>query len=862
MPPNPDELKVRPDEHGKIRFNFRGQPWLDVLNWLAEVSDMSLDWTELPPDFLNLTTQRSYSVEEARDLVNRHLLARGFTLLENGEVLNVVNLKKLDAGLVPRVQPSDLLKRRPNEFVKVSFALDWLVAEAAVEELKPMLSPNGKLSALKSTNRIEAIDTVVNLRDIYKVLGDEQSNDGQERLVREFELQHAKASEVAQQLQKLLGIEDKSAARGAGGGQMNPEQQQQMMMQQQQMMQQMQQQGRGGATPPGGPKQAAEISLVVNARRNSILALAPPDKIAIITQAVKMLDVPTERGHSLLANLGRMQVYRLAQLDPAALVKMLEESGGLDPTTRLQIDNSNKAIIAHASLADHMLVRQVIEKLDGSGRKFEVIQLRRLEADHVAGTIEFMMSGSGDDKQQQSQRNYGYYDYFGGGGRSGRQETEKDKFRVDADVENNRLLLWANGIELEEVNNLLVKLGEIPDRRGKASTTRVLNIEPGLELDELLDKLRRVWPSLAPNPLLLPEGRESLVPKTTEPPKAKVDEPPGDAPVRPASRARSAALPVEPARPRIVSRTTIPIVQLAQLEPTPPADDNLQADDEPSAKPRELGRDDDADAPPLRRPASETANAPPPPPVRVSISPDGRIVVSSEDPAALDLIEEIAAILAPERKDYHVFKLKNAPVLWVKFNLQDYFEEDKDKKNSGGRNYYFSDYPPTAKQESRHRLSKRKSLRFISDTDTNTILVQGADAAQLKIIKELIELYDQPEPTNAKAARVTTVVPVKWSKAQVIAEAVKDVYRDLLSSLDKALAQSPDQKQKPASQNTYIFGGEDEEGGKEKKTQVTFKGKLSIGVDELSNTLLVSAEGENLLANVTKMIRLLDEAAR
>ncbi len=61
-----------------------------MLEWLADISGMSLDWQELPGDYLNLTTQRSYTVAEVRDLINRHLLARGFTLLAPGRVLTVV----------------------------------------------------------------------------------------------------------------------------------------------------------------------------------------------------------------------------------------------------------------------------------------------------------------------------------------------------------------------------------------------------------------------------------------------------------------------------------------------------------------------------------------------------------------------------------------------------------------------------------------------------------------------------------------------------------------------------------------------------------------------------------------------------
>src|SRR5207253_163575 len=106
-----------------------------VLEWLARVSDLSLDWQELPADYLNLRTQRSYTIDEARDLINRHLLDRGFTLIKHGEVLSAVNIKKIDPSLVPRVSPDALEERDPHEFVKVSFPLDSLTAEAAVEEL-------------------------------------------------------------------------------------------------------------------------------------------------------------------------------------------------------------------------------------------------------------------------------------------------------------------------------------------------------------------------------------------------------------------------------------------------------------------------------------------------------------------------------------------------------------------------------------------------------------------------------------------------------------------------------------------------------------------------------------------------------
>ncbi|MCR4411548.1 MAG: hypothetical protein NUV77_03875, partial [Thermoguttaceae bacterium] len=689
-PPDPKELAVRPDAQGRLSFNFRGQPWPAVLEWLAEVSGMSLDWQELPGDFLNLSTQRTYTVRETRDLINRHLLARGYTLLTQGEVLSVVNIKKLNPGLVPRVEPEQLATRDPYEFVKVSFPLDWMVADSAVEELKPMLSPNGKLTALRATNRIEAMDAVVNLREIHALLNAEQSNQGQERLVREFVLEHARATDVHEQLRALVGLETPPSGpmRGPGGpGQPSPEMQQRMMM--------MVQGGPGGPQPqpqPGQPqpgaqlKARAEVYLVVNARKNSIIAVAPPDKMAILAEAVKRLDAPLDRDASLSTTMNRVHVYRLASIDPEAIVKTLEELGNLDPTTRLQVDKKNRAIVANGPPWDHVMIRAVVQKLDGSERQFEVIQLRRLPADYVAGTIEFMMGG---EKPKENRRSSYYYPFdFFGQDRRGQSDESQSKFRVEADVENNRLLLKANPIELEEVKQLLVKLGEMPAGAGRGSTVRTLDLPPGQQTDELLERIRRRWPGIAPNPLVLPPPSEDDEP--AEHPRHKDNEKPkpsaGPGGKTPEMKPRTAG--PTPSVPEAPVVAMVPIDQGAadEAEPSDPADAPGRAEPESAWRASEPDP-----GPRVRRGASASARSPAtespgdtrqpqgsPPPVTVTRGPDGRLIVSSSDTEALDRFEDLVAQSAPASpNDFRIFKLQYAWASGVATILRDVFKEEK-----------------------------------------------------------------------------------------------------------------------------------------------------------------------------------------
>ncbi len=863
IPPNPDELKnLKPDADGKVKFDLKGQPWPDVLDWLGETSQKSLDWQELPNDYLNLVTQQRYTIDEARDLLNRHLLSRGFTMLTHGETISVVNVAKINPGMVPRVEPDDLATLPDHDFVKTSFPLAWLLADQAETELKPMLSPNGKLTHLTNTNRLEAMDSVKNLREVWTVIQEEQSGGKQEQLVREFKLKHTKATEVLDQLHTLLGInkpnsQKKRGGSSGGGGGMDPNMMAQFQQQMQQMMQQMQQgaqqaQAGGAAKPKPG-----EIRLLANERENSILATAPPDKMAIVSQAVKTLDVQSSHEH-LLQNLSRMQVHRLSGIEPQSLVDLLEEVGNLDPTTKLQIDTKNKSIIAYASLADHLTIKMLVEKLDGTNRKFQVIPLRKLGADYVAGTIEFMMAGGEKEKNQGRQNPYyGYFDGFSMMGGRSSQSDSNDKFKVDADVENNRLLLWANEIELREIENLLMKLGEIPRPGGNRNTQRYLDNLDADDADQLLERIRRIWPGISPNELIIEDTGPSRRPRQAEPTVSPESSAPRNEPSKekPAAKTKGpkAATPKKSA-----PSARAPMPPKAREVMLAVADSNLPAEDAevPPAVPSNRIEN--------RKRSGQVENLPHAP-VRIRRGPDGRLILESQDTNALDQLEDLLQEAAPPKRDYKVFYLKHSTT-WaysVELSLKDFFEEDK-KKSGSSFNPYSGRMESNSNQDSARRLSKKKPLKFISDSDSGTIIVQGADAAQLKVIEELINIYDQPLATDGKQVRKTQVFTLKYSKATVLAEAIKDVYRDLLSTNDKAYQNNQPGKegQKPPERNyTFVYSNTESDDKSKQETPIKFKGLVSLGVDDISNTIIVSAP-ESLMENISELIEQLDRAAR
>ncbi len=69
------------DKKHDVSFNFQEAPWPFVLDEVARVSNMTLDWQTLPGDSLNLRSSGRYPITQARDVVNAQLLARGYSML-------------------------------------------------------------------------------------------------------------------------------------------------------------------------------------------------------------------------------------------------------------------------------------------------------------------------------------------------------------------------------------------------------------------------------------------------------------------------------------------------------------------------------------------------------------------------------------------------------------------------------------------------------------------------------------------------------------------------------------------------------------------------------------------------------------
>ncbi|TWT99168.1 Bacterial type II/III secretion system short domain protein [Botrimarina colliarenosi] len=795
-PPDPRELEAKPDASGRITFSFNGQAWADVLQWLANVSNLSLDWRELPSDYLNLTTQRAYSIDEARDLINRHLQARGYALLLSGEVLSVIKLDAVDPSLVPRVTEEELYDRQPHDLVKLSLELPPdLDVKQASEDVKQALSPHAKVMPLTATKRLLLIDTVANLRMVSALLNNERLAAEGREVPREFVLRYIQAASVIDTLYVVLGLDPNSRP-----SQMELQMQQQKM----QLMQQLAQSGKDVVRLL--QKDGPPVYLAYNRQRNSVLANAPPEQMRIIERTIESLDVPAGGANAASADAAAgpvdrsLEQYRLKTIDPQAVISALEEIGNLSPLAELRGDKESKTIFARATDADHKKIASLIEQLDGAETLVEVFWLRRLPAEAVAGSIESLIINQPKKKKKSNDNPY----FFSFRNNNNDDDDEPETIlRVDADIENNRLIVRGTPQQLDEVRDLLVKLGEPIGEAEDRRRVRVLDSLDPEATERLIDQLKQAWPAVG--------GETELIVPPPAAEKAPEEEEESDADSAPAKVAT-------------VTRGGSPFHLLANT--TGPMD----------------GADDTTSAP-----------------VTVQVDPRGRIVISSDDTAALDRLEELASELAPAPARYEVFHVKNRTPDDIVINLEIYFKDFLAEDDDQVVDWWGRIRGVKSEDDEPVRLSKRMPLRFLADDWSSSILVANATSAQLREIQRLIDAWDRQPVADRILTRRTVTVKLRYAKASVVVSALKDVYRDLLSKGDREF-DTEEQKAKGAA-TRYLTRIQHGAGDPTEPAGIPFGGILSLGSDDAANVVVISARNE-VFDSVLETIEDIDQQAR
>lgn len=747
-----------------VQLSFRDQEWLPALQWLAAEQELNLDWQTLPEGTFNLHSSQDFSLEEAEDLINLQLLGRGFTLLRRGEVLRVVPLKDIDVTLVPHVEADLLESSQPHQFVRVSFPLEWMIADEAAKEFLPLMSPFGKLFPMASSNRLEAMDAVVNLLEVHRLLSRAEKDEGRRERIAEFHLKHRKAEEVASKVRQLVGLSPDSTSASSGvQTQLDIEQARFKVEAVKQM---------GPSAKELLTDKKPSIFITVNDKENSILVNAPPNKIEIVRQAIDAMDKPLPPAVSTWETIGKVKVHEVAGFDPDTVSKLLtslQERGNLAKETRIQHEAAYNRLIVFASPEDHLTISQVVDSFRAEKRSASVLQLVSLDPVYAAKSIQLVLKSPERPSSAPGVASDG-------------------KFQIEADPDHRRLLLWATPDEVTEVREFLIRLGESFSQSLATSQMHILQLNGG-SIDDVSERMKALWSDMSDSPLII-EEKNSQDDSDSKPIQTTQPTPPSPAVVP----AVSIAAPTDGTK--LISK-----LKVATSTKSTASDGKISGSDEPALRSGKA-------------------------PVRIVEGENGEVIILSRDPVAAESAKRLLQQLTPSSNSLRVISLKHAQAMSAKTQLEAMLLHTMTQSTS--------------------KLSTSLPLKIDVDSRTNRLLIQNATSRQMELVEQLVPVIDQPNSDSDRLTRVHRVYRFQNRRANDVVDAVKEVYRDLLSVNDRVLSASATGRSTSYNENLAASANNPE-----------YQGLMALGVDREANAMIISAPSY-LVDDVIALMELMD----
>ncbi|WP_261343110.1 secretin N-terminal domain-containing protein [Rosistilla carotiformis] len=345
----------------QLRFNFSGQPWGDVLQWLAEEADLQLQVDQPPSGTLSfIDPSRSYTPTEAVDLINRMLLDKGYALVRRGRLLIVIDLEselapKLIRELAESVTADQLDKRSGSDIVRCILPLGGVSPATAGEELKQLIGPWGSVIILESSRQAIVVETVDKLKAIREALRQANGPGGVGGDVVAIALTHRTPDEVLAVARQLMNLDDDNSAEG--------------------------------------------IQIATDLFGANLFAAGEPAKLTQFRAIVDLVDKPMAIDGETSAEPpapASLQRYPLSTVSSDTAFNVLSTMLAGLPEVRMSVEPNTGAIILWARPDEQKLVKETLELLEGKGTGFDVIQLNRLDPQSAVLTINKFFAGGGD----------------------------------------------------------------------------------------------------------------------------------------------------------------------------------------------------------------------------------------------------------------------------------------------------------------------------------------------------------------------------------------------------------------------------------------------------------------------------------
>ena len=785
----------------RLKFNFRFQPWGEVLDWFAEQAELSLLMDAPPPGTLNYTDPRSYTPAEALDLMNGVLLTKGYTLVRRERMLIVVNLEDgIPPNLVSFVQAEKLDERGEFELVTTLFPIGVLNPEDVESELRKLMGPQGSVVVLPKARQVQATETAGRLRLMRSVL---EASQGMQAAttgpIRAFQPVHIAVEDALPLLRQLLNIPDDS-----------------------------------NADPDGN------VRIAVDPLTGKLLVSGKPDRVNQVAEIMKAIDVPTPTTTVAVVEEPQLEVYEAGAIDPATALAVLQTLLAGYPDVRLTTDAQTGKLVALARPTQHATIRATLAQLQREGRLVDVVQLQRVDPQLAMQAIGKLFGGAGAT--------------------AGAPQIEVDPLTRQLILRGTASQLAQIRELLGKLGETVTDGGQAAV---DTSTVRLLPLG-SRSVRQALEQIDAVWPTLRRNPIrvvtpsaaieaVYPGARDKAAP-APQPTPTIVPNPP--APKVPAPASPTPSAPAPAAAPKTSGEPTPPEAERqASARPIRVRTVSFLADGAPPA----AAPNGTAKSSPAGEPAPIIVSSGP---AGVVIASDD-VEALNEFEALLNslvqrtgtegkefavfYLENAGAAAAAETLDAVFGSGGGAGGSSLMGDLAG-MALGSVGGNLLGAMMGGSSGPAAS-------ISASSSVLIVPDSRLNALIVQAAPA-DLDLMEQLLRVIDRVDVPESTVNPRPRIIAVHNTSATQVAEIVREVYQERMAGANRQRQPSPEE----LMQLLRSGGGGGGRGGSgASRSRQPEAPKISIGVDSRTNSLIVSAS-EPVFEEIERLVQTLDQA--
>lgn len=344
VPPVDAAVPALPADAG-LRFNFRGAPLEQVLNYLSEAAGLVIVLETPVRGTVNMWSTQPVSKIEAVQLLNLSLNKNGYTATLQGRNLVVSSKDDAKKRNIPIRTGNDPEAIPPTaEMVMQIIPLRHIGAAKVAADIATLIPSSATLTANEDSNSLVVTDTQINVRHVVELVSALDLSVQSDSTMRIFTLEHADPVEMAELVVSLYdtstnsGGNDRStaavmppgmppglsaimAARGGGDGGRR---------------------GRGSRESSSESGAATPVSAVPDARTGSLIVTASKAAMEDIAEIVAQLDASS-------AHQQKVFVYTLENASVQQVEDVLKNLFQSSNTRGSSSSNQNDPLSARAA---------------------------------------------------------------------------------------------------------------------------------------------------------------------------------------------------------------------------------------------------------------------------------------------------------------------------------------------------------------------------------------------------------------------------------------------------------------------------------------------------------------------------------